>query len=178
MVRTLCSEGGGLCIEKQSFWGHIQALNPSLGFPPCWAWESGNSERSAVAASRRHHRPSPRLPRRRQGEALGVEVKFRVRGPPSRPPGAPAARAPSLSAPRPRACAVPPAVGKFQGSLARDPPHPLDPPPAPAHPPAVSLHRPNGPRLPGCAWAAGGAAAWAGRPGGRSAAAAAAAGAQ
>ncbi|XP_060007317.1 caskin-1-like isoform X2 [Lagenorhynchus albirostris] len=186
VVRILCS--GVLYIEEQSLWGYIQAPNPSLGFSPSWAWETGSPERSAPAANRRHRRPLQPNP------LLGFPTaQGRGAGSRTNTLGAlatlPLTRCPGSL----RAAPVSPAAASMRGASlgwripgvrgARPaPPRPLGPPPALAHPPAVRLRSLGGRdfrAVPGpqgaLLWRA---AAWAGWPGCRSAAAAAAAGAQ
>lgn len=150
MFRILCSRV--LYNEEQSLQGHIQAPNPSLSFPPSWAWDSGTPERRAPppggdTIALRSQVPYPGSPRSRGG-ALGVEVKFLARWPPSRK--GPAGQVPRRAPPAPSS----PAAASMR-SASRDlriprvrgarpaPPRRLCPPPALAHPPAVRLRRPG-----------------------------------
>lgn len=160
VVRILCS--GVLYIEEQSLWGYIQAPNPSLGFSPSWAWETGSPERSAPAANRRHRRPLQPNP------LLGFPTaQGRGAGSRSNTLGAlatlPLTRCPGSL----RTASVSPAAASMRGASrgwripgvrgARPAP-PAGPAPGSCAPACGSPAQPRRSRLPGCAWAAGGAA--------------------
>lgn len=162
MFRILCSRV--LYNEEQSLRGHIQAPNPSLSFPPSWAWDSGTPERRAPppggdTIALRSQVPYPGSPRSRGG-AQGVEVKFLARWPPSRK--GPAGQVPRRAPPAPSS----PAAASMR-SASRDLRIPRvrgarpAPPPVPApgaRAPACGSSAPPGkPPLPGSFWAAGGA---------------------